>query len=58
MAVATIVTWTTRTVFGFAKQSGGDVNVRSEVGVGTCFTIYLRSSAKRPGCDWRVANIG
>ncbi|GJE43258.1 ATP-binding protein [Methylobacterium soli] len=35
-------------VFGFAKQSGGDVNVQSEVGAGTRFTIYLRSSARRP----------
>jgi CheY-like chemotaxis protein len=29
-------------VFGFAKQSGGDVNVESEVGHGTTFTLYLR----------------
>ncbi|WP_267361381.1 MULTISPECIES: ATP-binding protein [unclassified Methylobacterium] len=28
-------------VFGFAKQSGGDVDVTSEVGVGTTFTLYL-----------------
>jgi PAS domain S-box-containing protein len=44
-------------VFGFAKQSGGDVNVRSEVGVGTSFTIYLRSSARRPdvGADSGVS---
>jgi PAS domain S-box-containing protein len=28
-------------VFGFAKQSGGDVIVQSEVGVGTTFTLYL-----------------
>ena len=28
-------------VFGFAKQSGGDVEVRSEVGRGTTFTLYL-----------------
>ena len=28
-------------VFGFAKQSGGDVDVRSVVGQGTTFTLYL-----------------
>ncbi|WP_338665957.1 PAS domain-containing protein [Pararoseomonas sp. SCSIO 73927] len=28
-------------VFGFAKQSGGDVDVRSVVGDGTTFTLYL-----------------
>jgi len=28
-------------VFGFAKQSGGDVDVVSEIGVGTTFTLYL-----------------
>lgn len=28
-------------VFGFAKQSGGDVDVRSTLGEGTTFTLYL-----------------
>ncbi|MCJ2008057.1 ATP-binding protein [Methylobacterium sp. J-092] len=28
-------------VFGFAKQSGGDVDVTSEIGRGTTFTLYL-----------------
>ena len=28
-------------VFGFAKQSGGEVRVESEVGRGTTFTLYL-----------------
>ena len=28
-------------VFGFAKQSGGDVDVHSETGRGTTFTLYL-----------------
>ncbi|UAK25725.1 PAS domain S-box protein [Sphingomonas nostoxanthinifaciens] len=28
-------------VFGFAKQSGGDIDVQSTVGEGTIFTLYL-----------------
>ncbi|MBL7406227.1 hybrid sensor histidine kinase/response regulator, partial [Escherichia coli] len=28
-------------VFGFAKQSGGDVAVESVLGAGTTFTLYL-----------------
>ncbi|XYD06899.1 response regulator [Methylobacterium sp. NMS12] len=28
-------------VFGFAKQSGGDLDVASELGAGTTFTLYL-----------------
>jgi signal transduction histidine kinase/ActR/RegA family two-component response regulator len=28
-------------VFGFAKQSGGDVDVQSELGKGSVFTLYL-----------------
>jgi CheY-like chemotaxis protein len=28
-------------VFGFAKQSGGDIHVHSELGLGTAFTLYL-----------------
>ncbi len=28
-------------VFGFAKQSGGDITVESDVGSGTVFTLYL-----------------
>ncbi|MFK5595677.1 ATP-binding protein [Methylobacterium sp. HMF5984] len=34
-------------VFGFAKQSGGDVDVASEVGVGTTFTLYLPEVSDR-----------
>ena len=34
-------------VYGFAKQSGGEVDVASELGVGTCFTLYLPYSIGR-----------
>ncbi|MEJ8853728.1 PAS domain S-box protein [Variovorax robiniae] len=32
-------------VYGFAKQSGGEIDVRSRVGEGTCFTLYLPRTA-------------
>ena len=33
-------------VYGFAKQSGGEVQVESELGRGTIFTIYLPQAAE------------
>jgi len=35
-------------VFGFAKQSGGDVDVMSALGEGTTFTLYLPQVDARP----------
>jgi signal transduction histidine kinase len=40
-------------VFGFTKQSGGEIDVQSSVGEGTTFTIFLPrthvdASASRP----------
>ncbi|WP_349631438.1 response regulator [Bradyrhizobium sp. BR 10289] len=38
-------------VYGFAKQSGGDVAVTSEVGRGTTFTLYLPRAAHEAASD-------
>jgi PAS domain S-box-containing protein len=38
-------------VYGFAKQSHGEIDVRSEVGVGTAFTLYLPRSHAPPTPD-------
>ena len=35
-------------VFGFVRQSGGNVSVRSQVGQGATFTIYLPRSSSAP----------
>ncbi len=35
-------------VYGFAKQSGGEIDVASELGAGTAFTLYLPHSVRAP----------
>jgi PAS domain S-box-containing protein len=45
-------------VFGFAKQSGGDVQVMSEVGQGTTFTLYLRRTEPSGAEDDAAAQDG
>jgi PAS domain S-box-containing protein len=38
-------------VYGFTKQSGGDVTIDSEIGRGTTITLYLPQSSEAPDPD-------
>ena len=42
-------------VFGFAKQSGGEVEVKSELGRGSVFTLYLSRAESEPILETLVA---
>jgi signal transduction histidine kinase/CheY-like chemotaxis protein len=44
-------------VYGFAHQSGGTVTITSELGRGTCVTLYLprAMAAPKPASEWNAA---
>jgi signal transduction histidine kinase len=44
-------------VYGFAKQSGGELQVESEVGRGTRFTLYLPKAHAEPADAQRIPDV-
>ena len=42
-------------VFGFAKQSGGEVKVQSEPGAGSVFTLFLARAERAPSAEAMAA---
>lgn len=45
-------------MFGFAKQSGGDVDVHSELGLGSAFTLYLPRGSSNDVCQSDLLSVG
>jgi CheY-like chemotaxis protein len=43
-------------VYGFVRQSGGQVRVRSQVGLGTCVELYLPTTEGPPAAPSNVAS--
>jgi CheY-like chemotaxis protein len=39
------------TIYGFARQSGGNVTIYSELGLGTTFNLYLPRAAREPAAE-------
>jgi PAS domain S-box-containing protein len=44
------------TIYGFARQSGGNVTIYSEVGKGTTVNLYLPRAGRRTGAEMPSAN--
>jgi signal transduction histidine kinase/ActR/RegA family two-component response regulator len=45
-------------IFGFARQSGGDVGIQSEIGKGTTVSLYLPRSAEEAGTSEQHHSFG
>src|SRR5207237_8344573 len=43
-------------VYGFARQSGGSVSIRTAIGAGTAVTLLLPRSRPAPESDWGGAS--
>jgi CheY-like chemotaxis protein len=44
--------------YGFVKQSGGEIVLHSEAGVGTCVSIFLRRSGEQPSVEEHTDSPG